>query len=127
MFMDSITVDVGNENAVIHPYFKYLKVKAHRYGGLHIYLDIDKNVRTVLDIVKLAYKFYESKVDYLYLITLPYDEIKKKAAAIHKQKGYVLWKDITGVCKFKDLTPDCVRQNALELTLDYDISQLLDN
>lgn len=124
--MQPIPVDVPNENIVIHPYFKYIKVKAHKYGQLYFYLKINKDKTTVLDIVKLAYKFYDSKVDYFYLVTLPYDNVKRKAFNIYNKKGFVLWKDIVGICKFSNLIPDCTRQDALELILDYDVSELLD-
>lgn len=111
-----------NEKIVIHSDIKFLKVKGHRYGGLYMYIPIEENKRKILDIINLATEFYHSKVDLIYLATLPYDSIKLKASKLYKEKGYVLWKDITGTCRFKELVTDCTRDNAIELILDYNMT-----
>lgn len=116
--MNSIVLDTVNQDIKLSSYFKFLRLKTHRYSGF-TYIEIPKDKRTIRDIIKLAYTFYNSPVDYLYLITLPYDNIKKEAAVMYKSQGYVLWKDIVGTCKFKELITDCTRENGLELVLDY--------
>jgi hypothetical protein len=122
---NSIDLNNYNQNITIHESIKFLRVKVHRYGELCMYLTIENDKRKVCDIIKLATDFYHSTVDYVYLVTLPYDDIKKRAAYFYKKRGYVLWKDVTGTCKFKEIVTDCTRENAIELILDYSLSEFL--
>ena len=121
MFNNNIDLNNFNEKLVIHPDIKFLRVKTHRYGGSYMYLPIKDDERKIIDIINLAIKFYNTKVDLIYLATLPYDNIKLRASELYKYKGYVLWKDITGTCRFKELSTDCTRENAIELILDYNM------
>jgi hypothetical protein len=114
-----------NENLIISPDIKFLKVRTHKYGQSYMYLPIDGDKRKISDIIKLAIDFYHSEVDYLYLITLPYDDIKKRASALYKKKCRLMWKDITGSCKLKEIVLDCNRENAIELILDYNLSDII--
>ena len=121
----SLDINKDDCNIIIDKYIKFLKVRAHKFGHLYFYLPIseDINKRKVSDIIRLAYNFYNSKIDYEYLVTLQYDNIKKKANEIYLKNGYVLWKDLVGICKFKELITDCCRENAIELILDYNLKE----
>ena len=90
---------------------------------MYYYLPIpmEESKRKISDIIKLAYEFYNSKVDFIYLITLPYDDIKIRTHKIYSRQGYVLWKDLVGFCKFKELTTDSGSEDSIELVLDYNI------
>jgi hypothetical protein len=123
---DSLNLETANPYTVIDSHIKFLKVKAHKYG-MYFYLPIpdDQSKRKLSDIIKLAYEFYNTKIHYEYLLSLQYDNIKMKAHSLYMKRGYVLWKDLTGTCKFKELITDCSRENAIELVLDYNLSEYL--
>jgi hypothetical protein len=118
--MNPIVLDAINQDIKMSSYFKFLRLRTHKYNGF-TYIEIPEEKSTIKDIVNLAFKFYNSPVDYLILITLPYDDLKKKAAVMYQNKGYVLWKDIVGTCKFKELIADCTHEKAIELVLDFNI------
>jgi hypothetical protein len=122
----TLDLETCNQNIVIQPLIKFLKLRTHKYGEFrYIPLPTDESKRKISDIIKLAYDFYTSKIDYIYLITLPYDNIKKRAHKIFMHQGYVQWKDLVGPCKFKELITDCNLETSIELTLDYDMSEYL--
>lgn len=122
----SLNLETCDQNTVIDSSIKFLKLNVHKYGMYwYIPIDPENSKRKVSDIVKLAYRFYNSTIDYEYLVTLPYDDIKFKAHKIYIKKGYVLWKDLLSTCKFKELILDCTRDNAIELVLDYNLGEYL--
>ena len=123
---DSLNLETASPHTVIDSHIKFLKLRAHKYG-MYFYLSIpeEHNKRKLSDIIKLAYTFYNSKVHIEYLVSLQYNDIKLKAHNLYMKKGYVLWKDLTGTCKFKELITDCSRENAIELVLDYNLSEYL--
>jgi hypothetical protein len=118
----TLDLEESNLDITLNPYFKKLKLRVHKYG-MYFYLSIpmEESKRKISDIIKLAYEFYNSKVDFIYLTTLPYDDIKMKAHKIYMKQGYVLWKDLVGFCKFKQLTTDSCSEDSIELILDYNI------
>jgi len=120
----SLDLETSNLDIKIQPFIKFLKVKATRYG-MYFYLPIEKeeSKRKISDIVELAYDFYTSAVPYDYLFSLQYDDVKIKANKLYKKRGYVLWKDLIGHFKFKELITDCSRENTIELTLSFDIEE----
>jgi hypothetical protein len=124
LYTNNLDLEKCDLNTVIDSSFIFLKLKAHKYGHIFHYINIpvEKDKRKISDIIDLAYKFYNSKVHIDYLVTLQLDDIKKNASKIYKKKGFVLWKDLIGYCKFKELCTDCCRENAIELILDYNIN-----
>lgn len=122
--MSSLPLTYENLDITINPKFNYLRVKAHKYGHIYKYLEIDKDDRKISDILKLIYKFYNSKIPDIYLVTLSQDEMRDKAHYIYKKEGFVLWKHIVGNCIFKELTIDCCRNDALELMLSFSFENM---
>lgn len=121
--MTSINLDTIDKNFLVHPYIDFLKVRAHKTGSIYFYLKIDREKRTIKDIVNLAYKFYNSHIDYFYLVSLPYDNIKIEASKLYKNREYVMWKDVVGTCSFKELVTDSHNEKAIELILNYNIKE----
>jgi hypothetical protein len=121
---DSLNLETANPHIVVSSHIKFLKLQSHKYG-MYFYLPIpeEHDKRKILDIIKLAYTFYNSKIHIDYLVSLQYNDIKLKVHNLYKKRGYVLWKDLTGICKFKELVTDCSRHNAIELVLDYNLEE----
>lgn len=117
----TLDLETADPNIVLHYGFNLLKIKTTKQGDYHyIPVSYDISKRRVSDILKLANDFYNSPVDYLYLITLPYDELKFKTLDIYTKRGYVLWRDLIGPHKFKKIITDCGNQKAIELVLEYE-------